>query len=109
MGSSPSPSREQSERLRLSTTPFLAFLLSFLHQYGHDHVLEEDILLWFAGKELMPGNALSSYLGSTESTTAIVRLMKKTQGAPSREPVPPLHALYLLPCTRSSTKTHTKA
>eukprot|EP00775_Hariotina_reticulata_P013529 gene13529-13655_t len=42
--------------------------------------------LWFAGKQLMPEKPLSEYMGRNERTRATVKLQKKGQGAPAREP-----------------------
>ena len=43
--------------------------------------------MWFAGKELFPEKALSDYIGKNEKTKIIVKLNKKGQGAPVREPL----------------------
>ena len=52
--------------------------------------------LWFAGKQMLPEKKLSEYLGRHEKTKAVVKLQKKGQGAPAREPVGPgLHAVVL--------------
>lgn len=62
------------------------FFLSSL-QYGYDDLDPEEATLWFAGKQLLPENALSAHLGRHESTRAVVKLTKKGQGQPAREPV----------------------
>jgi len=47
----------------------------------------ETSTLWFAGKQMLPDKQLKEYLGRHEKTKAVVKLQKKGQGAPSREPV----------------------
>lgn len=42
--------------------------------------------LWFAGKELQPDKLLRDYVGKNEKTKAILKLTKRGQGAPGREP-----------------------
>ncbi|KAF6251199.1 flagellar basal body protein [Scenedesmus sp. NREL 46B-D3] len=42
--------------------------------------------LWFAGKQLLPDKLLSEYVGRNERTRAVVKLQKKGQGPPAREP-----------------------
>uniref|UniRef100_A0A383V1I6 Uncharacterized protein n=1 Tax=Tetradesmus obliquus TaxID=3088 RepID=A0A383V1I6_TETOB len=42
--------------------------------------------LWFAGKQLLPDKLLSEYMGRNERTRAVVKLQKKGQGPPAREP-----------------------
>ncbi|XP_039600854.1 cilia- and flagella-associated protein 298 [Polypterus senegalus] len=48
---------------------------------------ESESQLWWAGKELQRGKKLSDYLGKNEKTKIIVKLQKRGQGAPAREPV----------------------
>eukprot|EP01135_Chromosphaera_perkinsii_P010072 Nk52_evm8s2010 gene=Nk52_evmTU8s2010 len=43
--------------------------------------------LWWAGKEMKRGKLLSDFIGKNEKTKLIVKLQKKGQGAPVREPV----------------------
>eukprot|EP00959_Pyramimonas_sp_CCMP1952_P157567 3295081-Pyramimonas_sp.AAC.1 len=51
-------------------------------------ILEPDTAaLWWAGKQMMPGNLLKDHLGRNEKTKVICKLQKKGQGAPAREPV----------------------
>lgn len=51
-------------------------------------VLEEDsAALWWAGKDMQRGKKLQDYIGKNEKTKLIVKLQKKGQGAPAREPV----------------------
>jgi hypothetical protein len=47
----------------------------------------ESATLWFAGKQLLGDKKLADYMGRNERTRAIVKLQKKGQGAPAREPV----------------------
>jgi hypothetical protein len=56
-------------------------------QYGTDDVEPKSTSLWFAGKEMLPGNKVKAHLGRHEKTKAVVKLQKKCQGAPAREPV----------------------
>lgn len=55
--------------------------------YGTDDIEADSASLWFAGKMMIPENKLSVHTGRHENTKAIVKLQKKGQGAPSREPV----------------------
>jgi len=52
-------------------------------------ILESDKLaLWYCGKEMIPTDKpLSHFMGKNEKTTAIIKLSKKGQGCPAREPV----------------------
>ncbi|XP_028413169.1 cilia- and flagella-associated protein 298-A-like [Dendronephthya gigantea] len=43
--------------------------------------------LWWAGKELVREKKLEDYIGKNEKTKIVVKLQKKGQGVPSREPV----------------------
>jgi hypothetical protein len=56
-------------------------------QYGTDDIDGGDAMLWFAGKQMIEENKLSVHVGRHENTKAVVKLQKKGQGAPSREPV----------------------
>jgi hypothetical protein len=56
-------------------------------QYGTDDVESESASLWFAGKQMLQENKLGMHVGRHEKTKAVVKLQKKGQGAPSREPV----------------------
>lgn len=47
----------------------------------------ESATLWFAGKQLLGDKKLAEYMGRNERTRAIVKLQKKGQSAPAREPV----------------------
>eukprot|EP00079_Xenopus_tropicalis_P033129 XP_017946900.1 PREDICTED: UPF0769 protein C21orf59 homolog isoform X2 [Xenopus tropicalis] len=51
-------------------------------------VIEEpESQLWWAGKELQRKQKLSDYVGKNEKTKIIVKIQKRGQGAPGREPV----------------------
>ncbi|XP_033002811.1 cilia- and flagella-associated protein 298 [Lacerta agilis] len=51
-------------------------------------VIEEpEAQLWWAAKELKRTKQLSDYVGKNEKTKIIVKIQKKGQGAPAREPV----------------------
>lgn len=43
--------------------------------------------LWFAGRQLLPDKNLCDFLGKNEKCKVVVKLTKKTEGAPAREPV----------------------
>ncbi|GIL57388.1 hypothetical protein Vafri_12633 [Volvox africanus] len=55
--------------------------------YAADDISADVATLWFAGKQMLPEKKLSDYLGRHEKTKAVVKLQKKGQGAPAREPV----------------------
>ncbi|XP_061658382.1 cilia- and flagella-associated protein 298 [Syngnathoides biaculeatus] len=51
-------------------------------------VLEEsECQLWWAAKELQRGKKLQDYIGKNEKTKLVVKIQKKGQGAPAREPL----------------------
>ncbi|XP_042314318.1 cilia- and flagella-associated protein 298-like [Sceloporus undulatus] len=52
-----------------------------------DIIEESEAQLWWAGKEFKKNNRLSDYVGKNEKTKIIVKIQKKGQGAPAREPV----------------------
>ncbi|NWI87657.1 CF298 protein, partial [Pitta sordida] len=54
---------------------------------GLEVIKESEAQLWWAGKELQETKLLSDYVGKNEKTTIIVKIQKKGQGAPGREPV----------------------
>lgn len=56
-------------------------------QLGADILDPETSLLWWAGKQMMPGNKLKEHVGKNEKTKVICKLQKKGQGAPARESV----------------------
>lgn len=43
--------------------------------------------LWFAGKEMQNGKKLLDYVGRNEKSKVIIKVQRRGQGAPSREPV----------------------
>ncbi|XP_016119202.1 UPF0769 protein C21orf59 homolog isoform X1 [Sinocyclocheilus grahami] len=47
---------------------------------------EEEAQLWWASKELQRGKKLQDYVGKNEKTKIIVKIQKRGQGAPAREP-----------------------
>ncbi|GLC60944.1 hypothetical protein PLESTB_001698200 [Pleodorina starrii] len=55
--------------------------------YAADDLPADIATLWFAGKQMLPDKKLSDYLGRHEKTKAVVKLQKKGQSAPAREPV----------------------
>ncbi|XP_008425473.1 cilia- and flagella-associated protein 298 [Poecilia reticulata] len=50
-------------------------------------ITEEACQLWWAGKEMQRGKKLQDYIGRNEKTKLVVKLQKKGQGAPAREPL----------------------
>jgi hypothetical protein len=58
-----------------------------LLQFGGVDLDPASSTLWFAGKQLLPDKPLSEYMGRNERTRAVVKLQKKGQGPPAREPV----------------------
>nr|XP_061818835.1 cilia- and flagella-associated protein 298-like isoform X2 [Nerophis lumbriciformis] len=51
-------------------------------------VLEEaECQLWWAAKEMQRGKKLQDYIGKNDKTKLMVKIQKKGQGAPAREPV----------------------
>ncbi|XP_028840498.1 cilia- and flagella-associated protein 298 isoform X3 [Denticeps clupeoides] len=47
----------------------------------------EEAQIWWAGKEMQPGKKLQDYVGKNEKTKIVVKLQKRGQGAPAREPL----------------------
>lgn len=43
--------------------------------------------MWWAGKELQDGKLLSDYIGKNEKTKIVMKIQKKGQGPPVREPM----------------------
>ena len=72
------PLRALVEILRLEPDP---------SQLGADILDPGSALLWWAGKQMMPGNKLKEHVGKNEKTKVICKLQKKSQGAPARESV----------------------
>ncbi|XP_066555923.1 cilia- and flagella-associated protein 298 [Amia ocellicauda] len=50
-------------------------------------IAEEEAQLWWAAKELQRGKKLQEYVGRNEKTKIVVKIQKRGQGAPGREPV----------------------
>ncbi|XP_073473226.1 cilia- and flagella-associated protein 298 [Aquarana catesbeiana] len=55
-------------------------------QAGQMVIEEPDAQLWWAGKELLRNKKLADYVGKNEKTKIIVKIQKRGQGAPAREP-----------------------
>uniref|UniRef100_A0A8L0DV12 Cilia and flagella associated protein 298 n=1 Tax=Oncorhynchus mykiss TaxID=8022 RepID=A0A8L0DV12_ONCMY len=47
----------------------------------------EEAQLWWAAKELHRGKKLQDYIGKNDKTKIVVKIQKRGQGAPAREPV----------------------
>ncbi|KAG7484462.1 hypothetical protein MATL_G00049580 [Megalops atlanticus] len=47
----------------------------------------EEAQLWWAAKELQRGKKLQDYVGKNEKTKILVKIQKRGQGAPAREPL----------------------
>ncbi|KAL1763264.1 UPF0769 protein C21orf59-like, partial [Sigmodon hispidus] len=50
-------------------------------------IQESEAQLWWAAKELRRTKKLSDYVGRNEKTKIIVKIQKRGQGAPAREPI----------------------
>lgn len=50
-------------------------------------ITEDECQLWWAAKEMQRGKKLQDYIGRNEKTKLVVKIQKKGQGAPAREPV----------------------
>lgn len=50
-------------------------------------VAEDECQLWWAAKELQSGKKLQDYVGKNEKTKIVVKIQKRGQGAPAREPL----------------------
>ncbi|XP_017572580.1 cilia- and flagella-associated protein 298 [Pygocentrus nattereri] len=48
---------------------------------------EEEAQLWWASKEMQRGKKLQDYVGKNEKTKIVVKIQKRGQGAPGREPL----------------------
>lgn len=44
-------------------------------------------VLWFAGRKMLPGHALSEYTGRNDKTRVVVKMGRMGEQAPMREPV----------------------
>ncbi|KAI8848943.1 hypothetical protein BC829DRAFT_392982 [Chytridium lagenaria] len=51
-----------------------------------DYIPPFEASLWWAGRELQAAKTLSEFIGKNEKTKIIVKLQRKSQGAPVREP-----------------------
>ncbi|XP_039410492.1 cilia- and flagella-associated protein 298 isoform X1 [Corvus cornix cornix] len=60
---------------------------ALISKAGTEVIKESEAQLWWAGKQLEETKLLSDYVGKNEKTTIIVKIQKKGQGAPGREPV----------------------
>mmetsp|Transcript_43177 Transcript_43177/g.111948 ORF Transcript_43177/g.111948 Transcript_43177/m.111948 type:complete len:92 (+) Transcript_43177:916-1191(+) len=47
----------------------------------------ESTTMWWAGKEILREQKMGDRVGKNEKTKIVVKLQKKGQGAPSREPL----------------------
>jgi len=52
-----------------------------------DNLYAEESTIWIVGKELQVGKLLSDYFGKNEKQKFIVKVQKRGQGAPVREPM----------------------
>lgn len=50
-------------------------------------IYEDECQLWWAAKEMHRGKKLQDYIGRNEKTKLVVKIQKKGQGAPAREPL----------------------
>ncbi|XP_056140387.1 cilia- and flagella-associated protein 298 [Lampris incognitus] len=50
-------------------------------------ITEDECQLWWAGKELQRGKKLQDFIGKNEKTKIVVKIQKRGQGAPAREPL----------------------
>ncbi|XP_053187623.1 cilia- and flagella-associated protein 298 [Scomber japonicus] len=50
-------------------------------------ITEGECQLWWAGKEMQRGKKLQDYIGKNEKTKLVIKIQKKGQGAPAREPL----------------------
>ncbi|TNN48323.1 UPF0769 protein C21orf59 [Liparis tanakae] len=48
---------------------------------------EDECQLWWAAKEMQRGKKLQDYVGKNEKTKIVVKIQKKGQGQPAREPL----------------------
>ncbi|XP_078512353.1 cilia- and flagella-associated protein 298 isoform X3 [Lissotriton helveticus] len=56
-------------------------------QAAQQVIEDSEAQLWWAGKELLRKQKLKDFVGKNEKTKIIVKIQKKGQGAPAREPV----------------------
>ncbi|KAM9333122.1 cilia- and flagella-associated protein 298 [Pholidichthys leucotaenia] len=50
-------------------------------------ITEDECQLWWAAKEMQRGQKLQDYIGKNEKTKLVVKIQKKGQGPPAREPL----------------------
>lgn len=50
-------------------------------------ITEDECQLWWAAKEMQRGKKLQDYIGKNEKTKLVVKIQKKGQGPPAREPL----------------------
>ncbi|KAF0038666.1 hypothetical protein F2P81_009150 [Scophthalmus maximus] len=50
-------------------------------------IAEDECQLWWAAKEMQRGKKLQDYVGKNDKTKLVVKIQKKGQGAPAREPL----------------------
>ncbi|KAM3601667.1 uncharacterized protein V6R79_016495 [Siganus canaliculatus] len=50
-------------------------------------ITKDECQLWWAAKEMQRGKKLQDYIGKNEKTKLVVKIQKKGQGAPAREPL----------------------
>ncbi|KAK2828344.1 hypothetical protein Q5P01_019378 [Channa striata] len=50
-------------------------------------ITEVECQLWWAAKEMQRGKKLHEYIGKNDKTKLVVKIQKKGQGAPAREPL----------------------
>ncbi|XP_041657107.1 cilia- and flagella-associated protein 298 [Cheilinus undulatus] len=50
-------------------------------------ITEDECQLWWAAKEMQRGKKLQDYIGKNEKTKLVVKIQRKGQGAPAREPL----------------------
>ncbi|KAF3705788.1 UPF0769 protein C21orf59 -like protein kurly [Channa argus] len=50
-------------------------------------ITEDECQLWWAAKEMQRGKKLRDYIGQNDKTKIVVKIQKKGQGAPAREPL----------------------
>ncbi|CAN0227244.1 unnamed protein product [Lampetra fluviatilis] len=56
-------------------------------QAGLQVIDETEAQLWWAGKHLQSDKKLSDYIGKNEKTKIVIKIQKRGQGAPAREPI----------------------
>ncbi|XP_072230677.1 cilia- and flagella-associated protein 298 [Leuresthes tenuis] len=50
-------------------------------------ITQDECQLWWAAKEMQRGKKLQDYIGKNEKTKLVVKIQKKGQGEPAREPL----------------------